>query len=374
MKQFVTRIRQISMKPFPFKQRRHALKKSASKLHISFPFVLTRIVYEGICPGIRDYQPHKQERCRLMKINNKLTDGTNSTAWLIVQSEHTCRASLIRNDQSRGIFQASARSLSNPTWTFRQCLQKGRKQMVSAEREAMMGWTEGIGVAAWVTEWRPIAAFAVSGADLGKARFDNNGNVWKRWAVLSWSSHAVCWSFPAHRWYTSPLMMILVSSGVNECRPAHGNVTPWHYSCSVFPFCSVFISTSLLMLFQVFYLYSITTKVYSSPETAGLAPCYVFLLSLLLIPFTPLPPPSVMCFRLFLKSHSGTAGRQSSLVIHGADFSTKDMDNDNCMCKCALMLTGGECSRIRLNLCWGATRGTSRAFPTPRRTRFSLGW
>ncbi|XP_011607568.2 angiopoietin-1 isoform X2 [Takifugu rubripes] len=46
-------------------------------------------------------------------------------------------------------------------------------------------------------------------------------------------------------------------------------------------------------------------------------------------------------YRLFLKSHSGTAGRQSSLVIHGADFSTKDMDNDNCMCKCALMLTGG---------------------------------
>lgn len=52
-----------------------------------------------------------------------------------------------------------------------------------------------------------------------------------------------------------------------------------------------------------------------------------------------------MCFRLFLKSHSGTAGRQSSLVINGADFSTKDMDNDNCMCKCALMLTGGKCSR-----------------------------
>ncbi|XP_061671793.1 angiopoietin-1 isoform X1 [Syngnathoides biaculeatus] len=46
-------------------------------------------------------------------------------------------------------------------------------------------------------------------------------------------------------------------------------------------------------------------------------------------------------YRLFLKSHSGTAGRQSSLVIHGADFSTKDMDNDNCLCKCALMFTGG---------------------------------
>uniref|UniRef100_A0A3P9MGP5 Angiopoietin-1 n=1 Tax=Oryzias latipes TaxID=8090 RepID=A0A3P9MGP5_ORYLA len=46
-------------------------------------------------------------------------------------------------------------------------------------------------------------------------------------------------------------------------------------------------------------------------------------------------------YRLFLKSHSGTAGRQSSLVVHGADFSTKDMDHDNCICKCALMLTGG---------------------------------
>lgn len=79
-------------------------------------------------------------------------------------------------------------------------------------------------------------------------------------------------------------------------------------------------------------------------------------------PTPSLPPPSVMCFRLFLKSHSGTAGRQSSLVIHGADFSTKDMDNDNCMCKCALMLTGGECSLIRLSLCRGTTRGTSTAF------------
>nr|XP_006635703.1 PREDICTED: angiopoietin-1 isoform X2 [Lepisosteus oculatus] len=46
-------------------------------------------------------------------------------------------------------------------------------------------------------------------------------------------------------------------------------------------------------------------------------------------------------YRLFLKSHSGTAGKQSSLVIHGADFSTKDVDNDNCICKCAVMLTGG---------------------------------
>ncbi|KAG8133872.1 hypothetical protein E2320_011622 [Naja naja] len=44
---------------------------------------------------------------------------------------------------------------------------------------------------------------------------------------------------------------------------------------------------------------------------------------------------------MYLKGHSGTAGKQSSLILHGADFSTKDADNDNCMCKCALMLTGG---------------------------------
>lgn len=75
-----------------------------------------------------------------------------------------------------------------------------------------------------------------------------------------------------------------------------------------------------------------------------------------------LPPPNVfscphslvflplMSLRLFLKSHSGTAGRQSSLVIHGADFSTKDMDNDNCLCKCALMLTGGQSSHAYVTI------------------------
>ncbi|XP_048464474.1 angiopoietin-1-like [Rhincodon typus] len=45
--------------------------------------------------------------------------------------------------------------------------------------------------------------------------------------------------------------------------------------------------------------------------------------------------------RLFLKGYSGTAGRQSSLALHGASFSTRDADHDNCHCKCALMLTGG---------------------------------
>lgn len=187
----------------------------------------------------------------------------------------------------RGLYQAQHETLDSV------CTNGENKWFLQKEKRWWDG-QRGVGVAAWVTKWRPVAALAVSKADLRKAHvaFDNNSNVWKRWAVLSWSSRVVCWSFCARRWYTSLLMMILVSSGVNECRPAHGNVTPWHYSCSVFPFCSVFISTSLLMLFQVFYLYSITTKVYSSPETAGLAPCYVFLLSLLLIPLTPpsLPP------------------------------------------------------------------------------------
>uniref|UniRef100_UPI00398ED0C1 angiopoietin-1 n=1 Tax=Pristiophorus japonicus TaxID=55135 RepID=UPI00398ED0C1 len=46
-------------------------------------------------------------------------------------------------------------------------------------------------------------------------------------------------------------------------------------------------------------------------------------------------------YRLSLKGYSGTAGHQSSLAVHGASFSTRDADNDNCHCKCALMLTGG---------------------------------
>lgn len=120
------------------------------------------------------------------------------------------------------------------------------------------------------------------------------------------------------------------------------------------------------MLFQVFHTYSITTK---NKYLSGDISCGMLCLLAVFIAYiahtTCTPPPSfffflrcpdvfscpdsllfllLMSFRLFLKSHSGTAGRQSSLVIHGADFSTKDMDNDNCLCKCALMLTGGKCS------------------------------
>ncbi|EPY75067.1 angiopoietin-4 precursor [Camelus ferus] len=46
-------------------------------------------------------------------------------------------------------------------------------------------------------------------------------------------------------------------------------------------------------------------------------------------------------YRLSLSGYSGSAGRQSSLVLQGTNFSTRDADNDNCLCKCAQMLSGG---------------------------------
>ncbi|XP_005604596.1 angiopoietin-4 isoform X1 [Equus przewalskii] len=48
-------------------------------------------------------------------------------------------------------------------------------------------------------------------------------------------------------------------------------------------------------------------------------------------------------YRLSLSGYSGSAGRQSSLVLQGTNFSTRDADNDNCLCKCAQMLSGGVC-------------------------------
>ncbi|XP_045688539.1 angiopoietin-4 isoform X1 [Phyllostomus hastatus] len=46
-------------------------------------------------------------------------------------------------------------------------------------------------------------------------------------------------------------------------------------------------------------------------------------------------------YRLSLSGYSGSAGHQSSLVLQGTNFSTQDADNDNCLCKCAQMLSGG---------------------------------
>jgi hypothetical protein len=46
--------------------------------------------------------------------------------------------------------------------------------------------------------------------------------------------------------------------------------------------------------------------------------------------------------RIHLKGYSGTAGKISSLGQPGSDFSTKDADNDKCVCKCSQLTTGGK--------------------------------
>ncbi|KAK1171628.1 angiopoietin-2-like [Acipenser oxyrinchus oxyrinchus] len=46
-------------------------------------------------------------------------------------------------------------------------------------------------------------------------------------------------------------------------------------------------------------------------------------------------------YRIHLKGYSGTAGKISSLGQPGNDFSTKDADNDKCICKCSQLTTGG---------------------------------
>ncbi|NXW45268.1 ANGP4 protein, partial [Nyctiprogne leucopyga] len=46
-------------------------------------------------------------------------------------------------------------------------------------------------------------------------------------------------------------------------------------------------------------------------------------------------------YRLSLQDYSGTAGQQSGMAMQGTRFSTRDADNDNCLCKCAQMLSGG---------------------------------
>ncbi|EGW04738.1 Angiopoietin-2 [Cricetulus griseus] len=46
-------------------------------------------------------------------------------------------------------------------------------------------------------------------------------------------------------------------------------------------------------------------------------------------------------YRIHLTGLTGTAGKISSISQPGSDFSTKDSDNDKCICKCSQMLTGG---------------------------------
>ncbi|XP_067329812.1 angiopoietin-2-like [Anolis sagrei] len=51
--------------------------------------------------------------------------------------------------------------------------------------------------------------------------------------------------------------------------------------------------------------------------------------------------PEEQNYRLYARKYSGTAGRTSSLSPSGTEFSTKDVDNDRCACKCAQMAGGG---------------------------------
>ncbi|XP_073418890.1 angiopoietin-2-like [Dendrobates tinctorius] len=46
-------------------------------------------------------------------------------------------------------------------------------------------------------------------------------------------------------------------------------------------------------------------------------------------------------YRLNVKGYAGTGGRTSSFAPTGTNFSTKDVDNDNCSCKCAQYAAGG---------------------------------
>uniref|UniRef100_A0A7N5JDM7 Angiopoietin-2 n=1 Tax=Ailuropoda melanoleuca TaxID=9646 RepID=A0A7N5JDM7_AILME len=46
-------------------------------------------------------------------------------------------------------------------------------------------------------------------------------------------------------------------------------------------------------------------------------------------------------YRIHLNGLTGTAGKISSISQPGNDFTTKDVDNDKCICKCSQMLSGG---------------------------------
>lgn len=54
-------------------------------------------------------------------------------------------------------------------------------------------------------------------------------------------------------------------------------------------------------------------------------------------------------YRIHLKGYSGTAGKISSIGQSGSDFSTKDADNDKCVCKCSQLTTGGKSFFFSIN-------------------------
>uniref|UniRef100_A0A8C6AEY3 Angiopoietin 4 n=1 Tax=Marmota marmota marmota TaxID=9994 RepID=A0A8C6AEY3_MARMA len=46
-------------------------------------------------------------------------------------------------------------------------------------------------------------------------------------------------------------------------------------------------------------------------------------------------------YRISLSGYNGSVGRQTGLFLQSANFSTRDADNDNCVCKCAQLMSGG---------------------------------
>ncbi|XP_075779720.1 angiopoietin-2 isoform X4 [Pelodiscus sinensis] len=71
-------------------------------------------------------------------------------------------------------------------------------------------------------------------------------------------------------------------------------------------------------------------------------------------------------YRIHLKGLTGTAGKISSISQPGNDFSTKDADNDKCICKCSQMLTGGwwfdACGPSNLNGMYYPVRQNTNKF------------
>ncbi|NWJ01701.1 ANGP2 protein, partial [Crypturellus undulatus] len=79
-------------------------------------------------------------------------------------------------------------------------------------------------------------------------------------------------------------------------------------------------------------------------------------------------------YRLALQGYSGTAGQQSAMALQGANFSTRDADHDNCLCKCAQMLSGGwwfdACGLSNLNGVYYPARHNARKLNGIRWHRF----